>query len=183
MPADCPCEATTQHFKGSPPGHGPVLDSETVTLAVFRDTPYDTESRRLLPAAFPTDRLNGGNLSLARLSHTNRSTFDTQVVAGRMDDLVGVACASAFAIRQITYDSTSHPAFKGRGVCLLDKVEDGDHDGHASLGWGRSDVELSVKQKQRAREAIKRNLADTFTLVVLPDGVDWAVESLTEQGV
>lgn len=80
-------------------------------------------------------------------------------------------------IRRITYDSTSQPAFKGRGVCLADKVVEGDHDGHAALGWSDSDAELSVKQKQRAREFIKQNLADTFGCVVDASSIAWAATS------
>ena len=180
MSEDCSCEATTQHFKGTPPGHGPVDDSETVALAVFRDTPYNVLTCRLLPAAFPTNRLFSYDLSLARVSHTDWLTFQMRVVADA-DNFVGMSCATGSDIRRITYESTSQPAFKGRGVCLADKVVAGDHDGHAALGWGASDAGLSMKQKQRAREAIKQNLADTFGLVVAASSIPWAAASKNDE--
>ena len=179
--SDCPCEAASRHFKGSPPGHGPVSNDETVVLAVYLDTPRQPGGGRLLPAAFRTDKLNSYDLSLARLRFTTKRAFQEDVVATRTADLVGVASATGVALRRITYDSTSHPAFRSRGVCLVDKVEQGDHDGHAALGWGHSDAELSDKQKKRAREAIKQNLADSFGSITSADDCEWA-SSLPEDG-
>ena len=171
---DCSCELQTCHHKGQGHGHGPVGNSETVVMAAFRGDKYDEESGKLKPAAFRNKQLQRQEVSLARPLHTSLPSFNEHVVGGRQDEFVGIASADAAAIRRISYPSRSHPEFRGRGVCLVDKVGEHDHDGHAALCWSESQGDLTEKQKERARETIKENLATAFGPISGVDEVPWA---------
>ena len=54
------------------------------------------------------------------------------------------------------------PIIHGRAVCVLDKVSQQDHDGHAALEYSESQEELTPKQKSKCRPLIQADLADAF---------------------
>lgn len=172
---DCQCEqASCHHGKDEGLGHGPVAAEEVLVLAVFEDDDYDRQGMQLVLRIFRSDRLRHFNMSLARTEFTARKTFEAKVVGSRHAALVGIAKVSAQDLRSLPYiDETAEPPITGRAVCLIDKVEVDDHDGHAAIGWSESQRDLSEKQKQRAGEVAKRNLVKAFGKILSPEHVAW----------
>lgn len=170
---DCKCEKESHHYrKDAAMGYGPVLSAEMVVLAVFEGDKHDAIAMRLKPAKFDSGQLKRFGVSLARTGFTTRPTFDEQVV--RSKRLVGVAQAIAAQLRSVPYiDQLGRPPVTGRAVCLIDKVDCGDHDGHAAIGWSESWNALAEGQKKRAGEIAKSNIARAFGGIVPADQVAW----------
>lgn len=143
-------------------------------FAIFEDVPHDKTTSRLLPLAFGADKMNRHEQSLARAGFTTRETFDREVV--RSAKLVGVARVQASRLRELVYTSTTEPKFNGRAACLTDRVEEGDHAGHAALGWAESQDGMKPGQKARAREFIRDGLVEVFGTICRADDVGWATE-------
>ena len=150
------------------------MPEEEVVFAIFDDVPHDKTTSKLLPHAFRTDRMNAHNLSLARASFTTRATFEREVVQSAK--LVGVARVQASRLRDLIYTSTSEPKFNGRAACVSDKVNEGDHAGHAALGWAESQEGMKPNQRARAREFIRDSLVEVFGTICRGDDVCWAAE-------
>jgi hypothetical protein len=171
VPSDCAREGTTQHHRGLGNGHGLVSPRELVLVAVFEKTKRD--GLRLLPTTFEVRQLTRGEFSLARLMHMTKSEFQAYVIGPgetAQGQLVGVARADVAALRQIPYViEGTQPALTGRGVCVLDKVAIGDHDGHAALEYSESQDQLTPKQKNIARQQINADLAEIFGPVISTD--------------
>jgi hypothetical protein len=164
---DCERETTSQHYQAEQGGgFGPVCPDETVLLAVFQSTAYDAALQRLEPKAFKPSQLKNFEFSVARRAHTGRSDFDEYVIAPaqrRGDPLIGIASAQVGSIKDLMFVCPDTvPNLVGRAVCLLDLVEQFDHDGHASLGYSESQYELTEKQKKNVRARIHADLADLF---------------------
>jgi hypothetical protein len=162
--SDCTQEATTQHHLGVGHGHGPVRSDEIVLFAVFETTARDRN--RLIPTAFPAKQLNKGEVSLARLAYTIRTTFDQRVIHALEDVLgkfVGVARAEVSALRALRFEVRgTTPVITGRAVCVLDKVSPADHDGHAALKYAECQDRLTEKQKSTSRQLIGADLSEAF---------------------
>jgi hypothetical protein len=169
MSSDCADEAVTQHHSKS--GHGPVAPEETVLLALF-----DTGSPRTEVHIddFPVKSLQNNNLSIARLTYTSRADFDTYVIGnGSKGTVTSVAHTTAAAIRNMDdyVVSGAQPPKSGRSICVLDKVEPDDHDGHASLGFSESQQDLSPKQRGIIRPFIRADLRTVFSNVIALDSI------------
>jgi hypothetical protein len=154
------------HYLGVGAGPGPVLPSECLIFAVFRaDARLGT---RLIEKDFPTNRLKRGDLSLARHAHTSWATFRDYVIApGRQSQhFQGIAVSRADALRSLIAEVTSStsPALL-RSICVLDKVEDGEHNGHAALKYCAEQAALSDKAKRVVRTQIESELTATFSEV------------------
>lgn len=145
-------------------------------LAVF-----DTTKRvngRLAQTAFKGADLHRGKVSLCRLKYTTRQTFDNQVVAPRpvTDPLLGVVVCATDVLRDlhIPIPNTAPPT-QIRAACVLDKVENGDHDGHAALQYCENEEQIKgAKTKDRVRGAIALALADAFGDIRPVDSITFA---------
>jgi hypothetical protein len=166
--SDCAKEAATQHHMGEEHGHGPLSAEEVVVLAVFEKTAH--EGNRLIATTFPVKQLNRGEISLAREMYTTSDTFESEVVRPAQKnwgDLVGVARVDVGTLRNIPYEiAGSAPVLRGRGVCVLDRVVPGDHDGHAALEYSESLDRLSDKQRGIIRSRINGDIAEAFGEIV-----------------
>jgi len=163
--AECEEELRTQHHGGNGAGHGIVRCQEVVILAVFEEGRPRT---KLDKKDFRPEKLKDTNLSVARKEHTTRPTFNEHVIgdeSGPKGRLLGVACVETRLLRALTFEMVGGqpPASKtGRAVCVVDRVEQGDHDGHAALGFSEALEALSERQKSQWRTTTRNNLVDVF---------------------
>ena len=110
--------------------------AETVVLAVFRST--RTFQGRLAADAFKNPHLRDGDVSLMRLAHTDTPTFDKAVIAPKAanDPVQGVVICVTGQLRGLSLPfPNAVPAKDIRAICVIDKVELGDPDGHAALQY------------------------------------------------
>ncbi len=156
------------------------MQTEFVLIAVFDDVPHDRDEGTLVQKAFNSKQLQRHEVSLARLNYTTESTFNSEVVDKKSAGIVGVVFASASALRAVPYVVPSQPVVIGRGVCLTDKVQADDHDGHAALGWSESQEAHGETQRGRYRELVKKNLTQVFGRIVDVKSAPWRVESNDE---
>jgi hypothetical protein len=160
----CPRERITQHLKNG--GHGIVVDDEVVIFVVF-DGMVEVGGK-LSRKHFNTKKIRDGDLSLARQRYTTMNDISTFVIEpARKAGLVlnGAVVAQVDKLRSIA--RTQPPAGLLRGVCVIDRVEDGDHDGHAAL-IGCADQKASLTNEQtlgKFRGQIALDLAEKFSEV------------------
>jgi len=168
---DCCDELVTQHHSKS--GHGPVKDTEVVVLAVFQKT--NLVNGRVSVETFKKSDFSRSNVSVARREFTSHSRFLDSVVKPQVVSkgaLVGVACATTSLIRAIKLTFPKEVPSPYRGACVLDRVEHGDHDGHASIG--ESEAVQGIKNSNTlgaVRTAILADLADAFGELTTPESV------------
>lgn len=157
-------------------GLGLVADDEILAFAVFDEDGSMGETAS--PTAFKSKSLKRGDLSLARLRHTNLGTFRDRVVKPKNDNgqvFRGVVVASALELRNKKV-SLDQPKIEMRAVCVLNKVEVGDIPGHAALQFCQSQDGLTEPQRARIRAVIAAELVELFGAVrpiemVFPDEV------------
>jgi len=163
----CPTETVCQHHLGVGAGPGPVLATECLIFAVFGANAR--LGARLTPNDFPPKSLKSGDLSLARQSHTSWTTFRDNVLVPRQQrsqPIRGIAVSRVDALRNLIAEiNSSMPATLLRSVCVLDKVENGEHDGHAALQFCAEQAGLRDKEKSVVRAQIQTELARTFSEV------------------
>jgi hypothetical protein len=167
----CTKEQTTQHHRGPGHGHGCVQSDELLVMAVFQST--KTIGGRLAPTAFRNADLHRGNVSLCRLRYTTRQIFEAEVVASRAatDPLRGVVVCTAYILRGLHIPYATPPT-QMRAVCVLDKVEPDDHDGHAALEYCETQQDITNQQtKGLLRGEIAVVLASAFGEIRTPDSV------------
>jgi hypothetical protein len=132
---ECVEEQCTGHYRGRWHGFGPVHNHERVLLAVFETTKRD--GFRLTGDSFNNKHLASSSESLVRISYVTKALFDSEIVSRALPQkgaLVGVACAKASEIRRLHADiKVSHGIRKVRAICVLDRVDEGDLDGHATM--------------------------------------------------
>lgn len=163
----CADESETQHWRGMGFGHGPIEDPEPILFVLFGDTAYDPEAMRLKAGSFKRKRLTSGDESVARKKHTTIEALESNVVAPqkvKRSGLVGVACAKAEKLRALEQhvNATSGPMTL-RTICVLDKVEEGDHDGHGTLKFADAVDGVSPEPtKGMLRGSIMTDLAEAF---------------------
>jgi hypothetical protein len=171
---DCVDEQQTQHYRGKWFGFGPVRNGERVRFAVFEQT--KREGARLIGNSFRN--LKNSNESVVRSSYVTRSDFDTRIVSPGMaakGRLVGIAVADVSRIRALRADvKLNQGTVKVRSICVIDRVEDGDIDGHATMGYASIEDGVSTGQIGTIRINIRMDLANEFTEIVTPDDHQWA---------
>ncbi len=170
---DCVEELTTQHFRGRWHGFGPVKDREVVIFAAFQST--NCVGGRLTADSFDNKHLKTSAQSLARRAFVTRQVFDRAIV--RDGALKGVAIANVSAIRALVADVRLNAGETSvRSLCVLDRVDAGDCDGHATAGYCEQQVALGMSQAQlsKVRARIRLDLADTFSEVHNADTRGWA---------
>jgi len=149
---------------GSGVGQGPVAHGEIVALGICLSTP--PEGGKVTAKAFKTSLLQDGDLSLSRIAYTDTPTFQTKVVAPKAasDPIQGVAICSVSTLRDIYINvPKAQPPSRIRGACVLDKVETGDHEGHATLEYCEEQNNIkNPNTKGMVRAAIAIALASAF---------------------
>jgi hypothetical protein len=174
--SDCPKEKETQHFKGQWYGFGPVSDCEIVIFAVFETTIRD--GSRLAQNSFRNSSLAKSAESLARASYLTRQCFDEEIVkpgSSGKGALIGIACAKVADVRALRADFKTNTGIKKvRALCVLDRVDAGDYDGHATAGYAEVTA-LGVGQTQLGieRARIRLDLANVFSGIASPDHHRW----------
>ena len=174
---DCADEQLTCHYLGRWRGFGRVRNNEHVLFAVFDDTNVD--ETQLTQDSFSTN-LNDSSESLARRSYVTRAVFDRDIVRERT--LVGVALAHVEEMRRLRADiQTNTGTIKVRSFCVLDRVDVGDCDGHATMGYAEALAEgysvatgqISDKQLGKKRRFARMDLAITFSDVFPAKNNGW----------
>jgi hypothetical protein len=177
----CPRESVTQHFRKA--GYGVVSDDETVIFVVFDGMVGIGD--RLNRKHFDTTKIKNGDLSIARQRYTTMDDMNTVIIepakqTGRV--LNGAVIAQVDKLRSIV--RTQAPAGPLRGVCVIDKVQNGDHDGHAAL-IGCADQAARFTNPQslgKFRGQIALDLADKFSEVKSLDAVGIVASSPSTGG-
>ena len=169
---DCLDERATKHFRGHWYGFGPVQDAEAVVFAVFQSTKI--KNGRLTADSFDNKHLKRNAQSLARQSFVTRAIFEKAIVRGAA--LQGIAVASAAAIRALVADvKLNADQISVRSLCVLDRVDEGDCDGHATAGYSERHASLGISEAQlsKVRARIRLDLANTFSEVRDLDSWKW----------
>ena len=176
---DCADEKQTQHHLGAAHGFGPVMSEETVAFAVSAKTP--TDKNCLLMTSFETKQLKRKEQSVARVKYTTADDFNSFVVQPieKGDKFEGVATALVADIRLIPYGRQASD--KCRGICVIDRVDQGMHDGHAALCFGDkepADLPETTKARERKladfRREVMSDLAEKFGPISTINAVRWA---------
>lgn len=165
----CPDEQETQHYLGTGNGFGPVQDSETIVLALFRAGGAElggSVTQEFLPA----NQLKRGELSVARIGHTPKSALQRRVVAAaepRVGPFVGVSCAEVERVRAVVIRiDPDRPGSETRGICVIDRVTAVDHDGHAALKYADLPNTIGQTRLGRIRSIIREDLARAFGPII-----------------
>jgi len=169
MPCDtnthCQDERVSQHHKAS--GHGPVKDDEYVIFVVF-DSNVQI-GKKLSERDFSTKKIAKGDLSLARKAYTTINDAQECVIQPALDrgqKVSGASVALTRSLRSIKAPIEGlTPVKYARGVCILDRVENDDHEGHAALRSCRDEGALTPKQRGKLRALIAADLAEKFDVL------------------
>jgi hypothetical protein len=165
----CPDEKSTRHYLGRWYGFGPVRDGEQVLFAVFDDTGRDGAS--LASKSF-NKNLNNTTQSVARSVYVSKSVFQRTIVGSRA--LHGVASAHVGRIRDLRADLQTPTGITSvRSICVVDLVERGDCEGHATMGFSEAVGGVSPQQLGKVRERIRMDLANTFSRIMPIEAISW----------
>src|ERR1700730_8928089 len=173
---DCVHEKQTQHYKGQWHGFGPVSNCETIIFAVFEQTKRN--AARLTASSFTKAYLAKTAQSLARASFLTRVCFDRNIVEPGMSEkgaLIGIAYVKVAEVREIHVDIKTNTGTKNvRALCVLDRVDAGDYDGHATAGYAEAGAKATTHQISQAqlgsvRAKIRMDLANIFSEIASPD--------------
>jgi hypothetical protein len=176
--ADCEKEQSTCHYRGKDFGFGPVRNDEDVLFAVFEDTALN--GNRLDKDAFTTN-LNDSSQSVARTAYVSKADFDQYIAPGGAR---GISVANVARIRSLVAElALNSTKITIRSICVLDKVEAGDCDGHATLGYCEALTAhgISPGQLGKRRVAIKADLANVFSEVVAIDVHPWPTATKSKE--
>jgi hypothetical protein len=168
---DCADEQQTRHYRGKWFGFGPVRDSEHVLFAVFQDTSHAGSS--LTEKSF-TSNLTKTSESLARASFVTSSVFNRCIARDR--NAVGIASAHVSSIRRLRADIKLNAITKKvRAICVIDKVEPGDCEGHAAMGYVEETAGQSMSPVQigKIRKNIRMDLAREFSAIIPTEKHQW----------
>jgi hypothetical protein len=170
---ECAEEQQTKHYRGKWFGFGPVRDGERVLFAVFEQT----KRQGLHLAGDSFKNLKNGNESLARSSYVTRSVFDGKIVIpgkATKGDLVGIAIADVSRIRALRADVIlNNTTVKVRSICVIDRVDEGDADGHATMGYAEIGRGVGQGQIGTIRLKIRMDLANEFSEIAPANSHSW----------
>jgi hypothetical protein len=170
---ECVEEQQTKHYRGKWCGFGPVRSGEQLLFAVFEQTKY--QGSRLAGDSFK--ELKNTNESVVRCSYVTRSLFESRIVQpgeAARGALVGVAVADVSRIRTLRTDiKLNATTVKVRSICVIDRVDEGDIDAHATMGFAELKEGVSQAQIGTIRMNIRMDLAGVFSEIGPPDGQRW----------
>jgi hypothetical protein len=164
---ECAEEKTTQHHLGAGHGLGPVDDGEYVYFAVFDQTNRDGTS--ISADSFDNKQLKKEGLSVSRASHVTLVVFNDEVVklgSNPKGGLIGISRALTGSIRLLTSRvqlNSSHVSV--RSFCVLDSVQPGDYNAHATLNYGEFPAGVSEGKIGTIRSKARMDLADVFSSI------------------
>jgi hypothetical protein len=169
--ANDPDEERSLHHRPWFGGFGPVQNPEEVMFAVFDGTPIEGTS--LQANSFESKRLKNRAQSLTRTLCVTKTEFSRRIVRARR--LQGVATAPAAHLRALTADINIQGRWKKvPAVCLLDRVDRGEPDGHATMGFTSHTTEdVGQKQLKLIRDKIMLDVADVFSPIESSDSHPW----------
>jgi hypothetical protein len=171
----CSCEQRTHHHRGRWHGFGPVDNTETVVFAVFERSKLD--GNLITSDTFDNSDLHRANHSLARPKYCTSAEFSSRVISpgvARNGALVGLARAQVSAIRTLVVADTTDRDIQKRAACVLDRVDDGDIEGHAVLAYGEWTNRLGQKKKSIVRAQIRLQLAEVFGEIIAVQDIPWS---------
>ena len=161
--SDCIEEQQTRHFRGRWYGFGPVQDYEELIFAVFEQTIRNGD--RLDAACFK--QLADCSQSVTRARFVTQGAFDRNVVhpgVKTKGQFVGMAVAHTSSLRRLRADITvKHRTKSVRSICIIDRVDKGDYDGHATMGYAEQIEALGQTLKGKKRMAIRLDLVNEFS--------------------
>ncbi len=169
----CADEGRTLHYNGSWRGFGPVQDGERVLFAVFEGTPLEGSSI-LIEKSFSNFNLIRTSESLARTFYVTAKIFWQSIVRRRT--IIGIACANVSDLRNLVAQIQPPSGIKQvRAICVVDKVEEGDCDGHAAMGYGEETRGQGMTEGQigKIRKNIRMDLATKFSTIIPADDHQW----------
>jgi hypothetical protein len=155
--ASCRHELLSQHYEATGPGL--ILSCEEVILVVF-DLSMKTGDK-LTAEHFPTKKLGRGEISLARKKYATLDVLNDFVIKGK--PVAGATTSTVKSIRAIGRKSDNAKVHElVRTVCVIDKVESGEHDSHASLRACEDQAAMSEPRRHKVRSALAADLARLF---------------------
>lgn len=164
---ECAEETTTQHHLGAGHGFGPVQHDEYVYFAVFDQTKCD--GNLLSADSFDNKQLKKEGLSVSRASHITLAVFNDEVVKSGSNPkggLIGISRALSGAIRSLTSRiQLNSIEVKVHSFCVLDSVQPGDYDAHATLNYGEFPPGVSEGKIGAIRSRARMDLADVFSSI------------------
>jgi hypothetical protein len=174
----CADESRTLHHRGEWFGFGPVRPSEQIIFAVFAGTNRNAAGR-LSEDSFSNQKLIKTNESVARSSFITRAIFDKKIGKNNSSGkgaVVGVAYVDVSRIHQLSAEiADNNSTYKVRAVCVIDRVEHGDCQGHAAMGYGEATTLVSDPKKMgKLRKRIRLDLANQFSDVITVEKYHWA---------
>lgn len=174
MAGGCEPESTTQHFRGRWHGFGTVQDHENLFYAIFEST--ETANGRLCADSFRNKNLIRSIESIGRSSFVTRAVFDDRISSPTKGKATGISVTVGSSLRALKADIPpgDPAAAKVRSICVLDRVQGGDFEGHATLGYSELiNGNLSDKQLGKVRATIRMDLANAFSEARSPAQHDW----------
>jgi hypothetical protein len=153
-----------------------VKSNETVIFAVFTTTDVNAQGQ-LTARSFNNNHLRSFNQSLARRSFVTLPIFHSKIVCPAASPLRGIALANAGRIRGLVADIKLNAGQQTvRAFCLLDRVEQSDCEGHATVGYSETHETFGVSPEQlgKIRGKIRLDLANTFSQVGGVTSCRWA---------
>jgi len=172
--SDCLEEHQTRHYRGRRYGFGPVHDGERILFAVFQSTKRD--GFQLVQGSFDNQNLSKNSQSVARLGYVTKSLFYRKIADQLTKGaLVGVSWANVSNIRALRADvKLNKGVAKVRAICVLDRVDEGDVEGHATMGFAEGTTR-NVNQGQIGTISMKirLDLANAFSSIVPTDSQPW----------
>jgi len=173
---DCVEELHTQHYRGKWHGFGPIFDHERVLFAVFEKTKRD--GILLIANSFDSQSLARCEQSIARVSYLTRNQFDLHVAGAttsKKGSLVGVALVDVSRLRALCARIETPVAVHVRSLCVIDRVEPGDYDAHATIGYSKASAPDGIGETRlgKLRSRIRMDLANAFSDIIDPNDHQW----------
>jgi hypothetical protein len=167
----CPGEEETQHFRGRWFGLGVVRDPEQVIYAVFETTPLDGSS--ITGDSFDHKNLVAKQQSFLRRAFVTRRLFNRNIATSKNKGaFIGVSLADV-KVRDLRADfKVKHETITVRSVCVLDRVDRGDIDGHCTMGYAEV-AQVGPQQLGKKRPLIRMDLANVFSPVGATANFQW----------
>ena len=170
---ECAHDQRTCHCRGHWHGFGPVSGDEELIFAAFDQTSRNADN--LTANSFKN--LAGNAESVARGTYVSWHVFRGHVVQSGQHAkgaFVGIATAKVESVRRLRTDiPINNQAASVRSICVIDLVEDGDYDGHATMGFGEPIESLGQTLKGKKRLAIRMDLAKEFSKIHEPQTHHW----------
>jgi len=161
-------EQKTHHFRGKWFGFGPISNDEFLVFAIFEKTKRN--GQRLSIGSFERKKLVDATQSIARQTFVTRATFRREVAErgeASKGKFIGISTIRVENVREIISEAwpLSSPRLI-RGFGALDLVEEGDFDGHGTIGFLAEAVVPKARELGPLREFLIADLAEKFSEIM-----------------